>query len=95
MSSSRLVDPLLEQQNAGISAEVGLRQRRLISGCCGRSVRGLTREEEVVLVLVLGDLEDLGGSWLVWVMVFLLGVGRAEVSGSMANAARARVLTPT
>lgn len=73
MSSSRLVDPLLEQQEAGISAEVGLRQRKV----------------------VLGDLEDLGGSWLVWVMVFLLGVGRAEVSGSMANAAGARVLTPT
>lgn len=45
--------------------------------------------------MVLGDLEDFGGSWLVRAMVFLLGVGRAEVSGSMANAARARVLTPT
>jgi len=85
------VDPLLEQQEAGISVEVGLRQRWLISGCCGRSVGGLRSDEEVVL----GDLEDFGGSWLVRVMVFLLGVGRAEVSGSMANAARARVLTPT
>ena len=90
------MDPLLEQQEAGISLEVGLRQRCwTISGDTGWTisvtVAGLTAEEE----LVLGVLESFG-SWLVLLLIFfLLDDGSAELTASMANAAWARVLTPT
>lgn len=86
LSSPRPVDSLLEQQDAGSSPEVGLRQRSFVSGgTFSVTVAGFVTEEE----LVLGALEDFRFSSSLF---FLFGV---EVAASMANAARARVLTPT